>query len=213
MVPRPVECQYALLPSLLRSSNGLVKESLLFQKFVQYSFKVFQRRTSDWETLFDMQHYGLPTRLLDWSDTLGIATFFAINLRSSSVDVAIYVLDPIALNEYSGVNKVPLIPDDEDFDYKKIYWEKRPYAPKYPIAIQPLFQNDRIFAQSGVFTVHGDDSSPIELLCPKAVKRVVLGQHAIDGANEFLETANITARTVFPDVQGVASYVRKIVGV
>src|SRR5262245_54442277 len=72
------KAQYNLLPSLLRC-DGLTKEKLLFQKFVQYSFGVFQRRTSDWETLFDMQHYGLPTRLLDWSNTLGIATFFAVN--------------------------------------------------------------------------------------------------------------------------------------
>jgi len=210
--------QYSLLPSLLRlsagPSAGLKKESLLFQKFVQYSFKVFQRRASDWETLFDMQHYGLPTRLLDWSDTLGIATFFAVNYRSSSTDdAAIYILDPIALNEYSGVDKIPFIPEDEDFDYKKIYWEKRPFAPKFPIAIQPLFQNDRIFAQSGVFTVHGDDASPVERLCPKAVKRVVLGRQAIKGAHEFLEVANINARTVFPDMLGVANYVRKVVGV
>jgi hypothetical protein len=205
---------YPLLPTLLRSSTRIEKESLLFQKFVQYSFKVFQRRTSDWETLFDMQHYGLPTRLLDWSETLGIATFFAVSFRSlPTVDAAIYILDPIVLNEYSGLKKVPFIPDDNDFDYKKIYWEKRPFAPVFPIAIQPLFQNDRIFAQSGMFTVHGDDTSPIELLCPRAVKRVVLTQMAIDGAHEFLEIANINARTVFPDMLGVADYVRRIAGV
>jgi len=208
------DARYTLLPSLLRVSDGLKKESLLFQKFVQYSFRVFQRRSSDWETLFDMQHYGLPTRLLDWSDTLGIATFFAVNYRSSSTDdAAIYILDPIALNEYSGLDKIPFIPEDEDFNYKKIYWDKRPFAPKFPIAIQPLFQNDRIFAQKGVFTVHGDDASPVERLYPKAVKRVALGRQAIKGAHEFLEVANINARTVFPDMLGVANYVRQIVGV
>jgi hypothetical protein len=206
---------YSLLPSLMRIAKASSNESQLFQKFVQYSYKVFQRRTSDWETLFDMQHYGLPTRLLDWSDTLGIATFFAVNYHdlSTKADAAIYILDPVELNEYSGLKKVPFIPDDLDFDYRKIYWEKRPFAPVYPIAIQPLFQNDRIFAQSGVFTVHGDDLSPIEKLCPRAVKRVVLKQGAIQGAHEFLEVANINARTVFPDMWGVANYVRQIIGV
>jgi len=203
---------HTLLPSLLRTNDGLSKETLLFQKFVQYSFRIFRRRASDWETLFDMQHYGLPTRLLDWSETLGIATFFAVNYRSAiaSDDAAIYVLDPVALNEYSGLKGVPFIPEDVDFDYKKIYWHKKPFAPVYPIAIQPIFQNDRILAQSGMFTVHGDDASPVERMCPKAIKRILLKRGAIDGAHEFLEIANINARSVFPDIFGVANYVRKL---
>jgi FRG domain len=206
---------YALLPSLQRAKDGLSKETLLFQKFVQYSLNVFQRRSSDWETLFDMQHYGVPTRLLDWSETLGIATFFAVHYRGerANTDAAIYVLDPVALNEYSGLKNVPFIPEDADFDYKKIYWHKKPFAPVYPIAIQPIFQNDRILAQSGMFTVQGDSVTPIAELCPKAVKRIVLARGAIDEANEFLAIANINARSVFPDMFGVANYICKIANV
>ena len=51
---------FVLLPGLLRYSNGFNKEQFLFQKFRQLSHKVFPRRTNDWETLFDMQHYGVP---------------------------------------------------------------------------------------------------------------------------------------------------------
>jgi FRG domain len=70
---------YALLPSLMRSTTGVTKEQFLFQKFVQYSLRTFPRRASDWDTLFDMQHYGIPTRLVDWSENLEIAIFFAAN--------------------------------------------------------------------------------------------------------------------------------------
>jgi FRG domain len=159
-----------------------------------------------------MQHYGLPTRLLDWSETLGIATFFAVNYANGQSNTALYVLDPVALNEYSGVKEVPFIPENIDFDYKKIYWHKKPFAPIYPIAIQPIFQNDRILAQTGMFTVHGDDATPIEELCPKAVKKVVLTERAISEAKDFLEISNINARSVFPDMMGVAAHVRKIAG-
>jgi len=51
-----------------------------------------------------------------------------------------------------------------------------------------------------MFTVHGDDLSPIERMCPKAVKRIVLKQGPLNGALEFLEVANINAR--FPDTFG-----------
>jgi hypothetical protein len=206
---------YSLLPSLLRIPDGAAKEKLLFQKFLQYSLRSFPRRESDWETLFDMQHYHIPTRLFDWSENLGISTFFAINYRgrnSETTDAAVYILDPFALNKYSGLSDVPFVPSDAEFEYKRIYWEKKPFPPIYPIAIQPLFQNDRILAQKGMFTVHGNDLSPIESLCPKAVKRIVLKPKAIEGAHEFLEIANINARTVFPDMFGIADYVKRVAG-
>ena len=203
---------YLLLPSLLRDPSGLEKERLLFEKFRQLSLKVFPRRTDDWETLFDMQHYGIPTRLLDWTDTLGIGVFFAAtyNRFFRGANAAIFILDPIALNYYSRIKKVPLIPDDKDISYREIYWEKKPFAPIFPIACEPIFLNDRILAQKGKFTIHGDNTTPLDDLCDKAVKRVVLTGKAISEALEFLEIANINEYSVFPDMSGIADYVRRL---
>ena len=203
---------YALLPSLLRFGNGLDKEKFLFEKFRQFSLKVFPRRTDDWETLFDMQHYGIPTRLLDWTETLGIAVFFAATYNHRfyrGKDAAIFLLDPISLNAYSRIKKVPQIPDDKDFNYRDIYWEKKPFAPSAPIAVEPIFLNDRILAQKGKFTIHGDDTNPIEVSCEKAAKRIVLTGTSIQEALEFLEIANINEYSVFPDMSGIADYVRR----
>lgn len=38
-------------------------------------------KNSEWETLIDMQNYGVPTRLLDWMSNLGIALYFALTYR------------------------------------------------------------------------------------------------------------------------------------
>jgi hypothetical protein len=207
------DARYALYPGLHRDPKGLVKEQFLFRKFSQLCMKAFPRRRTDWETLFDMQHYGVKTRLLDWSETLGVATYFAAFYNSRfapGADASLFILDPLRLNEYSGLDRVPFLPDDPDFDYKSIYWEKRPFAPRFPIAVQPTFLNDRIFAQRGAFTIHGDARDPIEDLCPDAVKRIILKPHAIKGALEFLEIANINELTVFPDVAGIADYVNRL---
>ena len=67
-----------------------------------------------------------------------------------------------------------------------------------------------MLAQRGMFTVHGDDVTPIERLCPKAVKRIVLTHAAITEVLDFLETANINEYTIYPDISGIADYLRRL---
>jgi hypothetical protein len=176
------------------------------------SFRLQHSQKSEWETLFDMQHYWIPTRLLDWSENLGISVYFATRYNRLSSDMAIYVLNPVELNKYSNKNGVPVVQDEPmALDYVKNYLNKDPFPPRYPIAIRPNFSNERMLAQRGIFTIHGDDLTPIEELCPRAVIKIILGANAIDEAREFLDIANINESTVFPDMSGVADYIRRTV--
>ena len=69
---------YELIPSLLRVVNGLKKEQDLFNEYQRSAARLTVPRSNDWELLFDMQHYGIPTRLLDWTDVLGVAIAFLL---------------------------------------------------------------------------------------------------------------------------------------
>jgi hypothetical protein len=107
---------FFLLASLLRYKNGLEKEEHLFNSFKKFSDRILKRRDSEWETLFEMQHYGVPTRLLDWSETFGVALFFAATYNQShhpDKDAAVYLLDPLALNRLSGQSQIFRVPQDE----------------------------------------------------------------------------------------------------
>ena len=54
-----------------------------------------------WLTL--MQHYGLPTRLLDWSESPLVALYFALSSdEDAKADAAVWVLNPMKLNKKVG---------------------------------------------------------------------------------------------------------------
>lgn len=53
---------------------------------------------ASWLTL--MQHYGLPTRLLDWSESPLVALYFALSSdEDAKADAAVWVLNPMKLNK------------------------------------------------------------------------------------------------------------------
>jgi hypothetical protein len=201
---------HTLVPSLYRVPDGAKHERSIFQKFRQLSGRLLPQATSDWQTLFDMQHYGVPTRLLDWTPVLGVAVFFAISFRADEdQDCAVFVIDPLGVNKLSGRKSI-LSPDDKSLSYTEIYWESRPFAPMLPLALEAPFHSDRMLAQRGVFTVHSINPEPVERLCPKSVKKLRLTPACISGAEEFLSYANINDATMFPDIQGLANYLRSL---
>ena len=122
-------------------------------------------------------------------------------------DAALFILDPVALNKMSGLSGVKHVPDDKDFDYQSVYWNKKPFAAQHPIAIEAPFQNPRIMAQRGVFTVQGDDPEPVETQCPEAVRKVILPAGARGGVMEFLNDANLNQYTIYPNIFGMAQHI------
>ncbi len=99
----PANPPESLLPRLFRGdvNKGIQRENILLQNFrmkaPSLGLKNTPQRDHTDEWLFLAQHVGLPTRLLDWTEGLFIALFFA--LKESSP--AIWMLDPAELNNKS----------------------------------------------------------------------------------------------------------------
>ena len=102
------------------------KEKEVFDTFKRLSQKIAFSHKNEWELLIDMQHYYIPTRLLDWSENLGIAIYFAIYSHTHNKDISLYVLNPLELNNYSKKQGIPIVPDDNMglFLYKQLYKKK-----------------------------------------------------------------------------------------
>lgn len=203
---------YSLLPGLFRKSTlNSIHEKEIFNTYKKLSKRLSFSQDNEWNLLIDMQHYFIPTRLLDWSESLGVSLFFAVANHQDDNDVALFLLDPLELNAYSKKDGVPTVPDDNmGLSYVENYINKNPFSPVYPIAIKSLYTNNRILAQRGMFTIHGDNLNDIERLCPNAVTKIIISNDTIPEIMEFLELANINEITVYPDFNGIADYIRRM---
>ncbi len=199
---------WGLTPSLLRYSDWQLKEKDLFREFQKTASVLFDKRNSDWEILFDMQHYWIPTRLLDWTTVLGVAVAFVIFDDLTDTDSAVYLLDPISLNKIIGRDIID-IPEDRNFNYTEIYWDNRPFRADKPIAIRPSFQSKRIQAQKGVFTVHGQIAEGLEITASQCIEKVILKKGAKQEAIQFLKWANLDEYTIYPDIIGMARHIKR----
>lgn len=180
----------------------------------------------EWEWYFLMQHYGGPTRLLDFSEGSLLALHFAVRqFPRARGDAVVHVVDPVWLRDrltnqsrnYDQVEKTWTNFCKENVDINAKQWEQI-YLPQgadvrseiplphLPIMWEPVHITRRFGAQRSQFLVFGSEPRWLADLASDSGSRVsviIIPQQSIPTMKSQLRSAGITESVIFPDLDGL----------
>ncbi len=211
---------WPLLPSLTRA-GGVAAELTLVKRFKQNAMPFLaQRPLDEWEWLFVMQHHGLPTRLLDWTESPLTGLYFAVTDGTPDIDekpAALWALRPLELNASSRLettfkNDIPGFGDDEHLDTYLPSKAARAPIGHSPLAAIALRNNPRIQVQQGVFTVCHKTLVALESTGKaKYLWRYIVPADAKTKLRAELKLLNITKLSLFPELVNVSEHARSFI--
>ncbi|MCY8152512.1 FRG domain-containing protein [Bacillus paralicheniformis] len=201
--------EYELLPGALRLDKN--KQRKYSRGAIQYflnEFKVnchnYVRKpiniNDDYEWMVYAQHYGIPTRLLDFTYSHVVSLMFAVENAfddNEENNAEVWFLNPFELNNrFASRSDILNISNGEKINLDNY---------DGPVAFKARKLNDRINAQDGLFVYFQDNSLPLpELVDDKVLKRLLIKGPYKKDILSSLYSMGIGFTTLYPELQSVS---------
>ena len=190
-----------------------------YRNYLQNTPK-FNNRIEWWAL---MQHYGCPTRLLDWTYSSFIALFFALEDIENPKESALWAIDADWLGKKYREDYPDLASSlSSDPHMSRLSTFKKFDGKPIVLRLNPFLLHERLSVQQGCFLIPGDasksfvknliDFSGGEDILKKNLFKIKI-PHAQEKQRERLEglmRKNISRASLFPDIGGYAQSLRTL---
>lgn len=216
---------FSLATSLTRNCKDKQKvlEPRMLRNFTKYAvIEDDELPNSIWRQLFRGQHHGLPTRLLDWSQSPLVSLHFAVseaNLDNmSDHDCVVWALDARELDSLlperyqnclkkhqTSIFSLEMLTDItnslEEYD--------REMGDKAMVIIEPPSLDYRIINQFSFFLVVPNDVTDVEKFLDENTSntiKYVINKDLRWRIRDMLDQLNVSERTMFPGLDGLSKW-------
>lgn len=203
----------SLIPSIQRSEKRIREERFLTNDFYIRAKQIMnhppeKKNYAGWVSI--MQHYGMPTRLLDWSKSPLVAAFFATETwkNTPDTDAAVWVLIPERFNEMMGFGFC-IYPVDAETTQEMLLPAFKHNHHNHELddrilACSSTDNNLRMYMQQSNFTVHNSLRRLEDICDEETLYKIIIPADRKHYFLHSLRVFGITESWIYPDLDHIS---------